>query len=44
MLRGGETALGDLAKFPEPVFGLVAQDPAFEAILEDVYESNDNDR
>lgn len=33
VIRGSESVIGNLAKTPEPVFGLVAQDPNFEALL-----------
>jgi len=48
VIQGGESAIGDLAKTPAPVFGLVAQDPSFESILGGVSgrggETSQNDR
>lgn len=33
VIRGSESVIGNLAKMPAPVFGLVAQDPHFESVL-----------
>jgi hypothetical protein len=39
VIQGSESVIGDLARQPAPVFGLVAQDPNFEALLGGVSES-----
>ena len=41
VIQGSESVIGDLAKTPAPVFNLVAQDPAFEALLGGVAVGND---
>ncbi len=43
VIQGGESVIGSLARTPEPVFGLVAQDPAFQSVRDELVASR-NDR
>ncbi|MGA7304899.1 MAG: hypothetical protein WBW88_08495 [Rhodothermales bacterium] len=43
VIQGGESVIGSLARTPEPVFGLVAQDPAFQSVRDELVASG-NDR